>query len=152
MKIELDQNYVPPPGFKPLLGYNRDSSRGPIRHVAVVEKTINHPRLLFWAEKQNPTLPLIRGGEHYSVRWDGHTSWAIDANRQCWSDEQSPTGYLTPVSQEQLLELLCPEEDLVERESNRNHIRDLLGMPALDPQWMQQARAAGWTPPNNEEK
>lgn len=132
-----DSNYKVPDGFEPVLIFPGGKEPG----VPQVGKA-QHDGLVFWiGGGEVPKLPLKMKGKLWHTGWDIETKFAIDADDTCWMDNAH--GHpLEPCLLRALLSC-CDEE------SQRDEIREVLGMPPEEPGWAQSARSKGWIPPNH---
>jgi hypothetical protein len=136
----LDTDYKVPEGFEPILNYPDGVNGIPVVGEAKLQVHEGYRGdFVFDIETKVPALPLRGNGLLWSTGWDIPTRWAIDAEGRCWMDN----------AHGHPLEVVDPKALIgdAEQESDKNHIRKLLGMEIPMPEWQRLAIAAGWTPP-----
>lgn len=92
----------------------------------------------------NPKLPIKAFGSIRIKGWDIPVDWAIDSNNQCWKDG-GHGGNLKPVKKGVLFAEFRQEDDY----QGEKAACKALGLEVPWPSWARQAKAAGWTPPEN---
>ncbi len=100
--------------------------------------------LQFNEERKRVVKPLKTFGQYDNRGWDIPTRYAVDAEDQCWMDNAH--GF--PLEPTEAAVLLADME-AEGAEMLANIVRTALGLKEEEPQWMRQARAAGWTPPKS---
>jgi hypothetical protein len=130
-----------PEGFEPRKIYPDG-----VRAVAVVGYAVEKTsQLIFEIGKRGlPKLPLRASNRINHVGWDIPTCWAVDAEGRCFADNAHGHA-LVEVQPLQLLSFAYTENDLVAE----TQIRQVLALKPRLPDWVIQARAAGWTPPKD---
>lgn len=108
-----------------------------------VEIESRNTKLVFGVGDRQLVQPLKTSGHIWHVGWDIPTRYAVDSAGTVWMDN-AHGGTLWPATAE---ELVCAAQS----EEGRNHLRKILDLPATEPSWIEQARAAGWRPPSDQE-
>jgi len=89
-----------------------------------------------------PKLPILLEDEYDNRGWDIPTKYGVDSDFICWMN-MAHGDACQPTTVQSLVE----DMDKEGHEEKANVVRALCGVPLPEPKWMQQARAAGWTPP-----
>lgn len=135
--MELDNNWLPPPGMVPMLNYPDGVNGVTVVGVAYIntdgamECTNDWPCFEVGKNHEHaPALPLKKFGEIWHVGWDIPTRFAIDAKNTCYIDNAH--GHpMHPTSTSDFLKMI--EESFgpvhIESSSTRTEIYGLLGLP-----------------------
>lgn len=95
--------------------------------------------------KEHPVLPWKHRGQLWHKGWDIPTEYGVDAAGVCWRNMAHGGDPIYRVDADVWLAEMEKEGEL----AAANTLRGVLGMEPAAPQWMREARAHGWRPPES---